>query len=250
MRFKLLESKCEETLSDILFKTYHKRFAPLDEANLKRVAQGHDDSGYVILSASKKENRYIGGDTEGQLKGNANELNDKLTLEMKKAINSKNLTFVSTYGGYREKTGVVVEKSFIVYPYRRNNILVPWDEFIKDVLEIVNKTYVDENGDEQLLFNQESILVKKPNESPKYINPKNEETVIELGDNVDYNNLNNEYFTALKKWGDMSLNRKNHTWDKGLPQRFSVVEMFLEPEPSTSMESHSRYLLGELFNHH
>ncbi len=120
---------------------------------------------------------------------------------MKKAINSKNLTFVSTYGGYREETGVVVEKSFIVYPYRRNNTLVPWDEFIKDIYEIVNKTYMDENGDKQLLFNQEFI-------------------------------------------------RKNHTWDNGLPQRFSMVEMFLEPEPSTSMESHSRYLLGELFDHH
>ena len=177
----LLKTAYEETLSDTLFKTYHKRFVSLDESNLKRVAQGHDDSGYIILSA--------------------NELNDRLTLEMKKAINSKNLTFVSTYGGYREKTGVVVEKSFIVYPYRRNNTLVPWDEFIKDVYEIVNKTYVDEHGDEQLLFNQESILVKKPNESLDYVNSTNE-------------------------------------------------EMFLEPEPSTSMESHSRYLLGELFDHH
>ena len=170
------EETNEARLYDVLFNTYHKRFTPLTEADLRRVAQGHDDSGYVFLPASKNM--------------------DKLTIEMKRAINSKDLTFVSTYGGYREKTGFVVEKSFIVYPYRRNNTLVPWDEFIKDVYEIADKTYLDENGDELSLFDQDSIMIN------------------------------------------------------GLPQKSSMMEMFLEPEPSTSMESHAGYLLGELFNHY
>lgn len=232
MRFKnlLVESKTFDT----------SKLLPLTEANMQRIVKGHDKDGYAILSASREDNKYVGNDTNNELRKNPNEINDKQTKLMKSLINAKGYTYVPIYGGYHEEgtDNSQIEKSFIVYPYKRNNTLVPWDEFVEDIYDIAN----DKDG----AFNQDSVLFKKPNESPKYVDPRTREDAFSVGDNVIYNDTDQTYFSAIKKWKDISLNRKNRDFTNGKPQRFTFSEAFIEQQPMTINGSRVRSGQGEL----
>lgn len=206
-----------------------KNCVSLTEANMRRIAYGHDDSGYAIMSASRDSNRYY----NDVLKGNPNELNDIRTEQIRELIHDYGYTFVPVYGGYEENgegsKRKVLEKSFIIYPYKRNKTLVDWGTFEKDMYEIANSQ--DENGD--YIFNQDSILFKKPDESLVYKNPRTREDEFYPGDNVTENDTDQTYFTALKKWKDLSLNKNDSDFDKGKPQRFTFTEAYFVEQPQT-----------------
>ena len=216
------------------------RLLPLTEANIQRIVKGHDKDGYAILSASREDNKHEDNDVANPLRKNPNEINDKQTKLMKSLINAKGYTYVPIYGGYHEEgtDNSQIEKSFIVYPYKRNNELVPWDTFENDIYDIANDT----TG----AFNQDSILFKQPNKTPKYVDPRTREDAFEVGDNIVYNDTDQTYFSAIKKWKDFSLNRKNKDFTDGKPQRFTFSEAYIEPQPMTINGSRVRSGQGEL----
>ena len=229
MKFKLVESTIDK--SGLL---------PLTEANIRRIAKGHDKDGFAILSASRENNRHVSNNVDSPERGNPNEKNDVQTKLLKKLIHSKGYTYIPIYGGYHEEgtDQSQLEKSFIIYPYKRNDKLVPWEQFEEDVYDIANNRV---GG-----FDQDSILFKKPGSSAMYKDPRTREDAFEVGDNVEYNDTDQTYFSAIKKWKDMSMNRKNKNFNVGKPQRFSFTEAYIEPQPTTINGGHVRSLSGEL----
>ena len=230
MKFKRIQTESTQ------FDT--SQLLPLTEANIQRIVKGHDKDGYAVLSASRDSNKYVDG--SNIMRNNPNEINDKQTKLMKSLIKSKGYTYVPIYGGYHEEgtTDSQIEKSFIIYPYKRNNELVDWKQFENDMYDIAN----DEKG----AFNQDSIMFKRPNQAPMYVDPRTKEDSFSPGDKVIYNDTDQTYFSAIKKWKDSSLNRKNRDFKNGKPQRFTFSEAYIEQQPMTISGSRVRSGLGEL----
>ena len=229
MKFKLVESTFDR-----------KGLLPLTEANIRRIAKGHDKDGFAVLSASRETNKHVADDVENPERKNPNERNDKQTKLMKQLINSKGYTYIPIYGGYHEEgtNNSQLEKSFIVYPYKRNNELVDWEQFENDMYDIANNNVG--------AFNQDSIMFKRPNKVPMYVNPRTREDDFEPGSDVVYNDTDQTYFSAIKKWKDTSLNRKNKDFKNGKPQRFTFTEAYIEQQPMTIGGSRVRSGQGEL----
>ena len=204
----------------------------LDEANLRRISKGHERDGYAIISASREHR--------------SEEENNKKTNELRQKLKDAHYSYIMVYGGYKEngQSKASLEKSFVVFPYDiSNNTLMDFNKFKDDMI----KFCTDSDDDNE---NQDSILICEPGRKPHYIPLKKGIDV--YGDefnSVEYNNMNNEFFTALKKWSDSSLNRKNRSWDKGLPRRYTLKnECFIDDPPSSMQAAHSRWAVGDL-NH-
>lgn len=171
----------------------------LTEKNLNRISKGHEKLGYAIISASRSEL--------------SEEENNKRAKELKDRLRQDGYSYISVYGGYKElgSDKASIEKSFVVYPYNIvNHEELDFNKLKKDIIEL-GKTY-----------DQDSVLICEPNGKPRYIalKPGAYEDRFEY---VDMNDTNNEFFTAIKKWNDMSANRKNHDWSDGKSQRFTFT---------------------------
>lgn len=199
---------------------YQKALVPLTEANLKRIVKGHDAAGYGMISASRQSLPESENITR--------------TQELKYTLKKLGYSYIPVYGGYKEegqeKAGL--ELSLIVYPYDIvSKTYADFDQFIDDLLDLGNK------------FNQDSILIKEPNDKPKYIECKTGNVMVSF-DSHKLNDVDSDYFTALKKWSDMSLNKKEQKWDKGSPQRFTF-EAYIEEQPNQFASGCARKHLGE-----
>lgn len=199
----------------------------LTEANLNRISKGHEKDGYAILSAS----RHYYSEQENNLRAK------KLVSKLR----SKHYSYIPVYGGYKEYGAEKpsIEKSFIVYPYDiHSHEQLDWDTFEQDMIDL------------GIEFEQDSILICRPNSKPYYKGLKSEVKDSECYSNVTLNDVTKDYFTAIKKWSDMSLNRKNHSWENGNPQRFTfesfededlVPELYIDPYPGSMSLGHARW---------
>lgn len=185
---------------------YSSGFRPLTEKNLSRISKGHEKDGYIIISAS----RDIYSNSE----------NDVRTKQLRDYLKKSNYSYIPLYGGYKELGAdkASFEKSFIVYPYDViNHKTVDFNKFKQDLIDVASPPDEPNN----LHFDQDAILVCEPGGKPYYVGLKSGVDDSGIFDEVEYNNTDSEFFTAIKKWNDSSLNRKKHTWDKGKPQRFT-----------------------------
>lgn len=214
-----------------LNENYNTDLRVLTEANLNRVSKGHEEDGYVILSASREQ--Y------------STDENNKRTNQLKAYLRSKGYSYLQVYGGYKElgQDKASMEKSFIVYPYNIvKHTSVDFNTFVNDMKDVAGPP--DEPNRNH--FDQDSILVCEPGGKPHYVALK--DGVDEFGfDSVDYNNTDNEYFTAIKKWSDSSLNRKNRDFKNGKPQRFTF-ECYIQNPPASMSIGHMRWASGDV-NH-
>lgn len=215
---------------DEIYNTYGRHYIPLTEANLNRIIKGHDSTGYGVLSASRANL--------------SKEENDKRTKELKSKINSLGYSHVPVLGGYREEgePKASLEKSLIVYPYNlKTKEYADLNKFKDDLVELGKH------------YNQDTVMIKEPDKNPTYIRCADRQADMEFDDGYTTNDTEEPFFTALKKWSDSSLNRKNHDWNKGKPQRFTlksnaVFEAYIDQQPmSITSEVPPRYALGELF---
>ena len=197
----------------------------LDEASLSRVTMGHDDSGYVAISACRaKENLEdeLGRDLDDK---QAIAENNRRTRELAQKLKMLGYSYIPVYGGYHEEGALEssYEKSFVVYPFNKSRS-VDFEKFFEDLIKLGKK------------YNQDSILRKAPGEKAKYINCHTGEVEVEF-DGMSFNDISKEYFTALKKY---------NIGDDGSPQGFSFEGLFA-PVSGSIMESHRRDACGELF---
>lgn len=197
-------------------------FRVLTEKNLNRISKGHEKDGYVIISAS----RFFEDMTKEQRESE----NNKRTNELKRALKNYGYSYLAVYGGYREEgaSEASMEKSFVVYPYNIvSHSKYNFEDFLDDMKELGKK------------YDQDSILVCEPGGKPHYVALK--PGVDEFGfDSVRDNDMNSEYFTAIKKWNDSSLNRKGRTFTSGKPQRYTL-ECYIKDAPKSRNEGYCRW---------
>lgn len=206
----------------------------LTEVSLYRAVKEHDKNGYAMISASRQD--CINKDNPS-----AEEIwdeNNKRTNNLKTDITNLSYSYVPVYGGYKEEGSntASIEKSFIVFPYDfRKKELVDFDTFEKELINLGKK------------YNQDAILIKRPDSKPRYfyLNTNTWDDV-EFG-NLKLNDITQQYFTSLKGWADTSLNKKNRDWS-GTPKRFTYSESYLNLPPQTIMDAHARSSSGELFS--
>lgn len=237
----------------IEYKPYITRIDDLEcmvmtEANLNRIVKGHDEYGYAIISACRSD---IYKNTNGDYSLDSNDetyngyekvtdeqemryVNNTNTEKLKNMIRDKGYSYIQVFGGYKEKSKskTSYEKSFIVFPYNiRTKEYTDFNIFFDDMIKWIQN---DDIG-----FNQDSVLIKKPNENPKYFN-QDGKAENEFGfSNVKLNDVTQEYFTSLKKWKD--------DFDIGKPQRFTFTnEIYIRKFPATINEHRRRSMSGEL----
>lgn len=235
----------------------------LTEANLNRVARGHDvTDGYVIISACRGIYNLIDEMSDGELKNNkltdadlarwGEELdsgnlsdrtikevaavNNKRTSELARKLTQLHYPYVAAFGGYKEDGSeeFSFEKSFIVYPYNYDkdasqdevkNRKVEFDTLVNDMIDLGRE------------YHQDSILVKEPNEKAKYINCETGSTEMEFS-GTTLNDISKQYFTALKKF--------KSGMKYGKPQRFTYEGLYA-PVGGSIMDCHRRFSSGQLF---
>ena len=207
----------------------------LTEVSLYRAVKEHDKDGYVIISASRQD--CIDKDNPS-----AKEIwdeNNKRAKNLKTDIANLSYSYVPVYGGYKEEGGntASIEKSFIVFSYDfRKKVLVDFDIFEKELINLGKK------------YNQDTILIKRPNRMPKYfyLNTSTWDD-IEFG-HLKLNDITPQYFTALKGWADTGLNKNRKDNWEGTPKRFTYSESYINIPPQTIMSAHARQAEGELFS--
>lgn len=211
MRFKLVsEELCEEDFS---------KYRKLDESTLNRLIKGHDKDGYVIISASR------GDKTPYE--------NNRRFDELKGKVWSLGYSYVPVFGGYKEDDfGEVFEKSLFVLPKNKRSDTIDLEKFFSDMKEL---------GKE---YEQDSILVKYPDENPRYFELSTGKLGVPFDGELLLNDVTQQYFTALKKWNTDKYGDRI----KGKPQRytFTTNEVYLREQPKTISEAHRRSLLGEI----
>lgn len=187
-----------------------EKYIKLTEANLNRVVNGHDKMGYVIISSSRQDiwvyndniyyedpNRF--GSTKVEIDSQLHtDINNIAYKKLKNKIASLGYSYIPVYGGFKEKgqQKANVEKSLIVMPFNiKSGTYTDFDKFVNDMFDIAGP-----NG-----YHQDSILIKYPDKNPQYYScwtQKPEEGIMFTGTSL--NDITKEYFTALKKWSDIS----------------------------------------------
>lgn len=221
----------------------HARLQPLTESTLNRIL-AHGSDGMIILSADRAERTVV----ENYIKRG----------ELIEDLKSRNLSYTVVYGGYRDlKKGETAngETSFVVPAHYRGGQPVPWDKMVEFAKEMCGK------------YDQESVLVQAPGETPKYID-RNGDVMMEFDGPTRPNDLKQEYFTSLVKsrhFDDGGSGRKPKEpgsparTEPGALKRFSftdapkgdaVVEsagLLVNPPPCSYSEMHLRGESGEIF---
>lgn len=222
----------------------------INEANLKRVVNGHDEKGYAIISACRQDlwennDGKIVADVSKEEKKIFRKLiigshehideNNKRTKKLRSKLHDK-YSFIPIFGRLKEEgqDKANIEKGFIVFPF---NITTKEDtDFEKFVNDIFDWCANKDNP-------QDVILIKFPGKSPRYYDPKTKKPTddIEFTD-TSLNDITKEYFAALKKRNDIS---KKDNFTKENPQR-GTFESYMNEFPKTIAGHRIRSNKGEL----
>ena len=200
-----------------IYDRYGKDYIPLTETAMNRLVHGHNDKGYIIISAKDPNN-------QGRR---------SLISFLKKF----GYSYVPVFGGYKEEgqDKASLEESFVVFPYDvATEKYDDFDNFKKNLINLGK------------LHGQESILVKEDGKNPVCIRCDTGEPYegYEGFSDVNFNHADDEYFAALKKHRDMSLNGKNRDFKNVNPQRFTF-EAYITEQPHQIMSAHRRHSLNE-----
>ncbi len=237
----------------VLYTDLNVSMIPLVEKTLNRVAHGHDEHGYAMISAMR-DNLYISdngkiysafsGENKLNLYYDEIEINCQIwvdenykrTHELQTNLRNNGLSFIPVYGGFKEKNSNKdkVEKAFIVFPFNMNNKqYIDFDEFAEIILELGYN------------YQQEFVLIKYPQDNPVYYDCKTGKPYDYIFTNIRLNDVAQEYFTALKNWGNLSR-KDSSTFPNGKPQRFTFEGLYMNDFPGTISEHRRRSLEGEL----
>lgn len=219
-------------LSEMKISTTNKaEMISINEGNARTLLNKHSKSGYVIVSPCRGFDEFGINPDDNNAKQQLAQANKPRILDIIERIKKSGFSYTPVYGGFIENKGqeneeTVYERSFIIYPYDKSGNLIPFEELQAFAVELAN------------VYNQDSVLVKAPNSNPTYIK-KDGEVDFELGNNLEFNDYAQEYFTDLHK----NTQGKNGT----KPTRFTYTECYINPRPCSLNESHKRWLLGERF---
>lgn len=206
----------------------------INEVNAKTLLDRHSENGFIVVSPCRG---YADFDIDPN-KPNASqklaEINNQRIKECISLIKQSGFSYTPVYGGFIENQGTeneqsVYERSFIIYNNKKSETITDFKKLYDFGIELARK------------YNQDSILVKAPNEPPRYIT-QNGDIDMEFSGKTTFNDLSQEYFTDLHKNTDKFKNIDNRK-----PTRFSYVESYVNPGPQCYSEAHTRSLNGEIF---
>ena len=227
-------SKYPNFLHEIRETENNAPMVSLNEINAKSLIDRHTKDGYVIISPCRGGADF-GIDTNNPKdKEKLASINNERIKELIELIKDSGFSYTPVYGGFIENVGTpqeenVYERSFVVYPFDRKGVLQDFADLKDFAIAMANR------------FNQDSVLVCEPNGTPAYIN-KSGEVDFELGNNVEFNDLSQTYFTDLHKNTDKFGNISNRK-----STRFSFTECYINPAPQCYSERYSRDMSGEIF---
>lgn len=185
----------------------NQKMIPLNEISMSRLLGKQFEGAFAIVSAS--------------LCRETPEENDMCAKEMYSTIRNSGFCFIPAFGGFSEidvKTGEQVNYTYetlaIILCHDRDGKEIPFQRLYDFVINLGKK------------YEQESVLIKSPQENPKYIVT----TARELND------LTQMHFANMAS--KLSSVGKN---------RFSFTRQYLNPTFETLFEGHRRFLRGELF---
>ncbi len=186
----------------------------LNEETLSRIINKHGNDGYVIVSANRT--------------GQPNDVNNKNTKSLINDLKACDYGYFPVYGGYHGTDGIVdsYEPSFIIFNHLKKTGEI--DDFSKLKLLAI-----------QLCgkYNQDSVLIKDPDNPPYYVNRNGDIVGKATSDDVDLNNPDNEYYTSLIKTNNLDYNNPDRLKRFSFPMEF---ECYMNPCADTLNELRRR----------
>ena len=201
----------------------NQKMIPLNEISMSRLLGKQFKGAFAIVSASSCKK--------------TTEENDMCANDMYSAIRSSGFCFIPAFGGFSEidvKTGEQVNYTYytlaIILCHDRESKEIPFQRLYDFVLNLGEKN------------EQESVLIKAPQENPKYIVTTASEgknlgdVVMEFSSDAKLSDLTQMYFANMAS--KLSIAGKN---------RVTFTKQYLNPTFETLFEGHRRFLKGELF---
>jgi hypothetical protein len=231
-KVEVIGTSVQDLLTEIVSKYNNKHLRSINETNVKRFLERHTSNGYVIISACRGSEYFNLDKTIPQQLNKLNQLNNQRTKDLLNDIKEKGFTYTPCFGGFIENKGLeneqeVYEKSFIIYPYKRDKSY-NFQELKDFAIEMCDK------------YDQDSVLIKAPTEKPKCYDD-NGDITMEMGNDATFNDITQEYFTDLNK------NTTNKIKPNSKPTRFTFTETYIPLSPQTYSEGVVRYYKGEQF---
>ena len=225
----VIENFSKKVEENDVMKTYYNILSnghspqKINEVTVDRVLNKHGKNGMVIISANRSD-----------LDGETNNIN---TRELIRDIRSTGFSYFPVYGGYHGTNNIIdsFEPSFVVTNFSKTGEIGDEEDFQRlfdFAIEMCGK------------FNQDSVLVKAPNEVPHYYNRNGEITDSESTGKVIKNDPNQEFFTSLIKTD--KLDREHPERSKRFTYDISFDECYCNPNPCTLNERIRRRRSGEI----
>ena len=186
----------------------------LNEETLSRIINKHGTDGYIIVSANRS--------------GQPNEINNKNTRNLIIDLKNSHYGYFPVYGGYHGTDGIVdsYEPSFIVFNHKKGSgELGDFSDLKLLAIQLCGK------------YNQDSVLIKEPNERPYYVNRNGDIVGKATSDDVDLNNPKNEYYTSLIKTNNLDYDNPDRLKRFSFPMEF---ECYMNPCADTLNELRRR----------
>lgn len=214
--------------------TNNAKLVNINELNAKSLINKHSKSGYIVISPCRGYEEFGLDINNPHSKNELAKINNQRIKEIISLIKQSNYSYTPTYGGFIENQGTpqeenVYERSFIIYNHDKKGNEGNMKDLIEFGQELAKK------------YNQDSFLVKAPNEPPRYVT-SNGDIDMEFGDNVSFNDFSETYFTDLHKNTQKYKDEQNRK-----PTRFTFTECYINPSPQGLSEAHIRYNNNEVF---
>lgn len=225
----------ENFLQEYRKGTFNKaRMVSINELNAKTLLDNHSNYCFIVISPCRGYADFGLNPNEKGAKEQLANINKLRVKELIQIIKQSGYSYTPVYGGFIENKGTdneenVYERSFIIYSQDKKGNVLDVNELVEFGKALAKK------------YNQDSFLVKIPNEPPRYIK-KDGSVDMEFSGNVSFNDLSQQYFTDLHK----NTHKFNNIGQRK-PTRFSYVECYINPAPQCLSESHVRYCNNEIF---
>ena len=214
--------------------TNRSRKVSINEVNAKSMLDRHGEDGFIVISPCRGYFDFGLNPSDKTAKEKLAHINKERVKDIIKRIKNSGYSYTPVYGGFIENQGTeneeaVYERSFVIYNRDKRGSKLDMSNLFSFGLGLAN------------IYNQDSFLVKAPNDTPKYYT-KNGEVIMEYNGKTTFNDLSQEYFTDLHK-----NTHKFGNIDGRRPTRFSYVEAYINPAPQDLSEANVRYMMGEVF---
>lgn len=246
---RLTESQLKERIKESIYnllndenflQEYRKgafnnaRKVSINELNAKNLLDRHSKYGFIVISPCRGYSDFGINKNDKGAKEKLAQINNLRVKELISIIKQSGYSYTPVYGEFVENKGtdneeIVYERSFIIYAHDKHGNVLDVNELVEFGKALASK------------YNQDSFLVKVPNEPPKYITSGGD-VDMEFSGNVSFNDVSQQYFTDLHK----NTHKFNDIGERK-PTRFSYVECYINPAPQCLSESHVRYCNNEIF---